>query len=364
MHSETLNALGWIDFFANQVEPEEHRTLSFARVSEGHRNSYRVLGESGELFAELSGRMRHEVELGAEPPAVGDWVGISARLDERRATIQRCLKRMTAFRRKEVGNTARDQIVAANVDTAFIVSSLNRDFNPRRIERYLTMAWESGAEPVVLLTKADLCADASQAAAAMADVAAIAHAVKILTLSAQANMGLDALSPYLVPGKTCVLLGSSGVGKSTLVNRLAGEQLLVTRAIGDDDTGKHTTTHRQLVQLPGGAMIIDTPGMRELGLAATASTGGESVVQTFEEIERLISACRFGDCLHRTEPGCAIKAALDAGTLDAGRYESYIKQKRELAWQNRRVDASAARAEKERWRKINKMHRQNPKHQW
>lgn len=348
--NETLQTWGWDDFFQTQLDREPADGLTYARVSAEHKSLYRVLGISGELEAELSGRFRHAIEGGADRPAVGDWVGISPRPGETRATLHRLLLRKTAFTRKEAGNGSRAQVVAANVDTVFVAGSLNRDLNLRRIERYLALAWESGADPVILLTKADLCADLD---AALLEVAQVTQGVPVLPISAVARTGLEALTRYLLPGKTAVLLGSSGVGKSTLVNALAGHEVLATQAIGDDDTGRHTTTHRQLLLLPGGALIVDTPGMRELGLTAEGE-GGAGLVQTFEDIEALMTRCRFSNCGHATEPGCAVKAALDDGTLDAARYDSYLKLQRELAWQVRRVDAGAAAAEKAKWKKIHK----------
>lgn len=346
--NETLHTFGWDDFFQTQLDCEPADGLTYARVSAEHKSLYRVLGVSGELEAELSGRFRHAIEGGVDRPAVGDWVGISPRPGEARVTLHRLLLRKTAFTRKEAGSGSRAQVVAANIDTVFVAGSLNRDLNLRRIERYLALAWESGADPVILLTKADLCADLG---AALREVAQVAQGVPVLPISAVARTGLETLTRYLAAGKTAVLLGSSGVGKSTLVNALAGHEALATQAIGDDDTGRHTTTHRQLLLLPGGALIVDTPGMRELGLTAE---GGSGLVQTFEDIEVLMTHCRFSNCGHATEPGCAVKAALENGTLSTARYDSYLKLQRELAWQVRRVDAGAAAAEKAKWKQIHK----------
>ncbi|MCW8132940.1 MAG: ribosome small subunit-dependent GTPase A [Planctomycetota bacterium] len=339
-------ALGWNAFFEQQAADEDRGARCFGRVVSEHKNLYRVLCAHGELNADLAGRLRHEALKPSQLPAVGDWVSLAPRPNEGRATIHRVFDRLTSFSRKQAGEASDEQVVAANIDTVFVAASLNADLNPRRLERYLALAWESGAEPVVLLTKADLCPDLPAARAAVEQAA---RGVPLVAVSALAREGLAALRPYLAPGKTCVLLGSSGVGKSTLVNTLAGREVLATRAIGDDDTGRHTTTHRQLVMLPGGGMIVDTPGMRELAL-----TGGASLVQTFDDIEALMARCRFGDCAHVSEPGCAVKAAIEDGSLALERYESWQKLQRERAWQVRRTDASAAAAEKEKWKSIHR----------
>ena len=345
--TDFLTNLGWNDFFADQLDPAATLEGVLARVTEEHKNNYRVLCELGDLAAELSGRLRYEAQGGGELPAVGDWVRVSPRLNERRATVQSLIPRRTAFRRKQAGGGFGEQIVAANIDTTFIVSSLNSDLNLRRLERYLATAWESGSEPVVVLTKADLCEDAESA---HARVATVAQGVQAVVVSAHHNTGVEALAPYLSVGKTCVLLGSSGVGKSTLVNRLAGREILATQLIGDDDTGRHTTTHRQLIVLPGGGMVIDTPGMRELGLAGQ-DDDESGVAQTFEDIEQLALQCQFSDCRHRTEPRCAIKQAIDDGTLDAQRFQSWIKLQRELAFHDGRSSFHAARQKNQQWKK-------------
>lgn len=340
--TDFLKNLGWNDFFSNQLDPAEARDGVFARVTEEHRNTYRVICELGDLAAELSGRIRYEAQAGGELPAVGDWVRITPRLNERRATIHACLQRRTAFRRKEAGGTSREQIVAANIDTTFIVCSINRDLNMRRIERYLAMAWESGSEPVVVLTKTDLCENVE---AERGRIARAAFGVNIIAVSAHHKSGLQELARYFAPGKTAVLLGSSGVGKSTLVNSVAGRELLKTQEIGDDDTGRHTTTHRQLVVLPGGGLVIDTPGMRELGMAGhddvDPASEGSGVSQTFEDLEALALQCQFSDCRHTSEPKCAIKAAIDSGELDASRLINWRKLTREQQFHEGRSQRNA-----------------------
>jgi ribosome biogenesis GTPase / thiamine phosphate phosphatase len=321
------------------------------------KDSWRVLFPGGqECHAEISGRFRHEAVSRADLPAVGDFVGVQGLPGENKAIIQRVLPRRSKLSRNNAGATTDEQILAANVDTAFIVSSLNLEFNQRRIERYLTMIYNSGAQPVVLLTKADLCSDIDGAAA---EISAVAPGVPVLAVSALIWQGLDQLAPYLGSGKTVVLLGSSGVGKSTLANCLLGRDELATRAISFDDKGSHTTTARHLLMLPQGGMIIDTPGMRELQLW----DGGEGLSAAFDDIEALGATCRFGDCGHESEPGCAIKQAIADGTLSAERYESYIKLRRELAFHARRQDLSLQRAEKAKWKKIHVQQRQRYKHE-
>jgi ribosome biogenesis GTPase len=329
-----LEDLGWNDFFATQVSTEERSHYTFFRVSEEHKNLYLIVSDFGEFWAEVSGKLRHEAYSRADFPAVGDWVCVQTRRGQERATIHRVLKRKTKFSRQAAGGAVDEQIVAANVDVAFLVTSLNRDLNPRRLERALILVWESGATPVIILNKADLCPDADAIAQ---QIAAAMSGVDVHVVSALENHGLENLKPYLTRGKTAVLFGSSGVGKSTLVNALAGRQLLEVQAIReDDDRGRHTTTHRQLIRLPNGGMIIDTPGVREIQLW----DGEEGIGQAFDDIEQLAQSCRFKDCEHKTEPGCAIKLALQDGTLELDRYQSYLTLQREVAFHaNRQAHA-------------------------
>ena len=317
-----ITVYGWSDALQQQFQTYAARGLVPARVIVQQRGLYVLAAPTGEVNALLSGRFAHAAEAGAYPVA-GDWVAAAVRTAEASATIHHLLPRRSAFVRKAIGGGA--QVVAANVDVAFLVASLNADLNPRRIERYLATAWESGASPVVVLTKADLCDDPE---AHKASVEAVALGVPVHVVSAVTGQGLADLSASFAPGQTAALLGSSGVGKSSLVNALAGATLMATQAIRDQDArGRHTTTHRELVLLPGGRLLLDTPGMRELGLW-DAQAG---VATTFADIEALFMECRFRDCAHGAEPGCAVRAALMDGALDAGRWRSYAKLQREAA---------------------------------
>jgi ribosome biogenesis GTPase / thiamine phosphate phosphatase len=347
-----LLELGWDSFFQQQAQAYDGQNYIFARVIEEQKDRYKVLWPEGEAVAEVSGRFRNEALTRADFPAVGDWVGIEPRAGDDRATIHCLLERRTKFSRKEAGVKEQEQIVAANIDTVFVVSSLNSDLNLRRIERYTTLVWESGVVPVVLLTKADLCENVD---ALISDVAGTLPGISVHALSALDLRGMDALKAYVKPGQTCALLGSSGVGKSTLVNCLAGRTLQAVQEIREHDgKGRHTTTARQLICLPGSGMIIDTPGMREIQVW----DGDAGLSHTFEDIETLMRSCRFSDCKHDTEPGCALKAALQSGALDPGRLESFLKLQREIAWHHRRANKSAAALEKQRWRKIHVQQRQ------
>ncbi len=337
-----LDIYGWSDALRHQFEPYAAEGLKPGRVIIHQRGPYRIVTEDGEMPAEMSGRFVREAEMGGFP-AAGDWVAASVRLDERAATIHAVLPRRTAFIRKAAGRGRVAQVVAANVDIAFLALSLNDDLNIRRLERYLASVHESGAEPQIVLTKADLNADAE---ARGAEVAAAAKGVKVHLVSVRAGMGLESVRTEFKPGLTAVLLGSSGVGKSTLVNALAGTERMATRAIReDDDKGRHTTTHRELVLLPGGGLLLDTPGMRELALWEA----DEGVSQTFEDIEALEAQCRFSDCTHGNEPGCAVRAALESGDLNAARLESFNKLKGELAHEQRKEDPLARAAHKKLW---------------
>ncbi len=340
-----LTTLGWDDTFAEQFEPHARAGLIPGRVAVQHRGAYDVLTEVGDLRCDVPGRLYDEASSPADLPAVGDWVAVAARPEEGAGTVQAVLPRRTKFSRKTAWQASEEQVLAANVDVVLIVSSLNEDLNLRRLERYLTLAWESGASPVLVLTKADLADDVP---AAVAEVDSIAFGAPVVALSNVTGAGLDEVQALLRPGVTAALLGSSGVGKSTLVNRLAGEELLSTQEIRDDGKGRHTTTRRELVQLPDGALVIDTPGMRELQLWV-AEDGLEGA---FEDVTELFGRCRFSDCAHSSEPGCAVKEALAAGTLSSERWESYLKLQRELAHLERRLDKRATAEERKRWKAL------------
>ncbi len=337
-----LTPLGWSPFFEDAFEPYAAAGLIPARITAQHRGAAVLVTADGELRADVAGRLSHEAESG-EMPAVGDWVAVRPR-EEGRATIHAVLPRRTKFSRKEALSRTAEQVVAANIDTVFLVSGLGPDLSARRLERYLTMAWESGAEPVIVLTKIDLVDDV---AASVAEIESIAFGVPVHAVNGITGEGLEQLAPYLAHGRTVALLGSSGVGKSTLVNRLYGQEILATRAVRESDgTGRHTTTHRELVLLPQGGLLLDTPGMRELQL--WEAEGG--LEGAFADITALAATCRFSDCAHRHEPGCAVLAALEQGELAPERLESYRKLQRELLALEARQDARLAAEERRRRR--------------
>lgn len=335
-----------------QVNSHSHDSVHelTARVVEEQRGSYRLLSEDAEYLAELAGRLRHQAGARAELPAVGDWVRAAAGASGTgRVVIHEVLPRWSRISRGAPGNPTEEQVLAANVDIAFIVTSLNLDLNPRRLERYVTLARNGGVTPVILLTKADLCADTE---AAVIEVVAAMPGVAVHAMSVWLGQGLEALSPYLASGKTCVLLGSSGTGKSTIVNHLLGAEVLPVSPVREgDDRGRHTTTHRELLRLPGGALLIDTPGLREIQL--WNGDEDQALEQAFGDVASLATACRFKDCRHQTEPGCAVKAAVAEGTLEPCRLASYAKLQRELAFLERKQDKRAQAEHKKKNRAMN-----------
>jgi ribosome biogenesis GTPase len=354
--SAHLAELGWDADLAAQFTPHADRGWVPARVVAEHRDRYVVLDGAAERDATLSGRLRHHVHLREELPAVGDWVAIDPG-GTGTAAIHGVLPRRGAFLRHAAGETTEAQVLAANVDVALIATAFPADVNGRRIERYLALAWESGAVPVVVLTKADLADDVD---AAVRDLRAVAPGIDVVAVSGVTGAGVDALARWLRPGRTAVLLGSSGVGKSTLANRLLGGDALRTGDVRADGRGRHTTTHRQLVRLASGALLIDTPGVRELQLW-TADSGLDAA---FADVEALAAACRFADCRHDAEPGCAVRAAAEEGTLDPERLASWQRLRRELAWLAIRQDEAAAAQERARRRTVQRAYRVHTRHKY
>lgn len=345
MHSATspLEQLGWNEQFEEAWNDYRDQGLVPARVTAEHRGAYVLATGDDELWAELSGRARHLAAGRGALPAVGDWVGARSSPDEPRAVIQAVLPRSTKFSRKVAWSETEEQVVAANVDVVFLVSALDGDLSLRRLERYLALAWESGAAPVIVLNKSDLCPDLE---ATRAEVETVAFGVPVLATSGVTGEGVEALRPHLLPHRTAVLLGSSGVGKSTLLNRLLGEEVQRTNDLRADGRGRHTTTHRELIALPGGGLLLDTPGMRELQLWDAA----DGMDSTFADIAQLAGECRFTDCRHESEPGCAVLAADSDGTLPPGRLAGYRKLLRELRALEIRQDHRAAADERRKWR--------------
>ncbi|MGE4056650.1 MAG: ribosome small subunit-dependent GTPase A [Vicinamibacterales bacterium] len=343
----SLHDLGWGPYFDRQVTDDERARCTPARVVWESRVHYRLATADAEWHGELAGRLRYAALTPADVPTVGDWVLAVRRPGQGTATIQRRLDRRSAFTRGAAGRLAEQQVIAANVDTVLLVTSCNRDFNVRRIERYLALAWQSGANPIIVVNKADLAHSGHEAW--HAEMAAVAQGVPIVVASALRGDGLDVLrSAIQKEGITTALLGSSGVGKSTLVNALVGADLQdVAEIRGSDARGRHRTTARQLCCLRGGGLLIDTPGMRELQLL-DAEDGVRSV---FADVEALGVGCRFRDCSHEREPGCAVLAALDEGALAGDRLESYRKLRREEQYLRDRHGGSA-RAKRRRQGKL------------
>jgi ribosome biogenesis GTPase / thiamine phosphate phosphatase len=351
----TLETFGWDDFFASHFASYAEAGYSAGRVFVQHKTQYVLYTEHGELRAETTGKMQYEARGKDDLPVVGDWVVIRIRENEGKATIYDLLPRKSKFSRKAAGPKTEEQIVAANIDTVFLVTGLDGNFNLRRIERYLVVAWESGASPILVLNKADLCEEIEPV---RQEVETVALGVPIIIMSAVNNQGLDELLAHIKKGATGALLGSSGVGKSTIINHLLGEEVLKTREVREtDDRGRHTTTRRELIMLPSGGLLMDTPGMRELQLWG----GDEGIKDAFDDIAELAQQCRFRDCQHGPEPGCAVQQAQEDGTLDPDRFESYLKLQKEVAYLNRKEDKTAELLEKERWKKIHAAHKKNYK---
>ncbi len=344
-----LARLGWIPFFDQQIISRDRAAVRVARVIEQQRGSYVVAGDF-DGPAEVRGKLRHQAVDGADLPVVGDWVVIASGA-EARGMIDSRLHRKSAVSRKAAGRATAEQVIAANVDVLFVVTAFAGDLNPRRLERYLTTAWDSGTTPVVVLNKSDLAEDAAGVAG---DLRARLPFVDIVAISATSDDRLEPLRGYLTAGSTIALIGSSGVGKSTIINRLVGRDRLRIAAVSDTDgRGRHTTTARQLIELPGGALLIDTPGMREL----QPWTDHTALDDAFEDIAAAAGACRFTDCSHTAEPGCGVLAGIASGVIDADRLENYRKLVRELAFEERKRDKAAAANTKRRWKQIHKAQR-------
>jgi len=318
-----MKKLGLTDRMA--AEAKLYEGLIMARVLSQSKDLYAVICEKGELMAEISGKFRYEAEKISDYPAVGDFVMIDRNTDAHgHAIIHHLLTRKSVFIRKAAGTANDEQVVASNIDTVFICMSLNNDFNIRRVERYLSIAWDSGAIPVIVLTKSDICDEIDSR---LGEVRAVSIGVDVVITSSMIEDGYQAIANYIKAGQTVAFIGSSGVGKSTLINRLIGKEALATREIRNDDKGRHATTRRELILLPAGGMVIDTPGMREIGLESA------DLARTFAEIDELSLKCKFQDCTHTSEPQCAVQQAIADGSLSDDRLESYLKLKKEAKYE-------------------------------
>lgn len=347
--TDFLLSFGWDDFFEEQIKFIESEDLFPGRVVGEEKNLYRVqVDQDLILLGSVPGRFMHQARSRADFPAVGDWVLCRPTGDVERVLIEHCLERRSVIQRKQVGSSLDMQIIASNIDWVFIATSINEDLNIKRLDRYLTLAWNSGASPVVLLTKSDLCEDVE---IVVSDLEDRFPGVPIHAVSIQDPSTLASLGGYLSKGRTSVVVGSSGVGKSSLVNALLGHAALKTQEIREDDAkGRHTTTARYVLKTPSGGLIIDTPGMRELQM----TDEDEGLNEHFEDIESLVLNCRFTDCRHETEPGCAIRKAIHEGELHEERWQSYLKLLSEIRFQQRKQSKALQSAEKERWKKIHR----------
>ena len=341
-----LEDLGWNSFFRDHYLKHRTNGLIPARVSFQSKGIYRLLSVKGELLAESAGSLSYESSGSEGLPVCGDWVLADNSENKNRTLIRFLLPRRTSFSRKQAGTGVYRQVIASNIDTVCLVSGLDADFNPRRIERYLAIAWESGANPIIILNKADICAEVS---APIALTESLAPGIPVLAVSAKDGIGIERILSYAGRGQTMALLGSSGVGKSSIVNRLFGKSVLKVRKTDPESgRGMHTTTARHLFLLPSGGLIMDTPGMRELQIWSLDA----GLDATFEDIKALAGQCRFRDCSYQTEPGCRVRVAVDQGELDAGRLANYFKLSREARYIELKSIHSANWVEKERWKKV------------
>ncbi|MBC8376485.1 MAG: ribosome small subunit-dependent GTPase A [FCB group bacterium] len=347
----SLEDYGWDETWAEKLAQAEDNRGIPARVISAHRSEYKVHTGETDISAKAAGRLYHAPFRQTELPAVGDWVVVDDTDVSGKAIIRGVLPRKSTFSRKVAGKNSNEQVMATNLDTVWIVSTFGTDLNPARLERYVALVVESGARPVIILAKADL---EELTEPIIESIQERIPNVPIYAVSAKAQTGLNNLSQYIAPGQTIALLGSSGVGKSTLINHFVGHELLHTAKVREKDgKGRHTTTHRELIFLPTGGLLLDTPGMRELQLWQQ----DDNLDKSFSDIDDIAVECRFSDCSHETEPGCAVIASVESGDLSEERFNNYRKLKKELTYLERKVDAGAERAEKERWRAVSKEQR-------
>jgi ribosome biogenesis GTPase / thiamine phosphate phosphatase len=347
-----LQELGWNEFHEKHYSEIKAPGTFPARVAKAEREKYLVYSEFGELKAEIKGKVRFHAESMSDFPAVGDWVVAEMRPEGNAAIIESILPRVNKFARKVAGSVTDEQVMVANIDTVFLVNGLDGDYNVRRIERYLALARENNSSPVVVLNKTDMCTNVREK---VEEVTAIALGVPVVTLSALNSEGIENIRRYIASGSTLAFLGSSGVGKSTIINRLLGEEKQKVGAVREHDSrGKHITTCRELIMLPGGGIVIDNPGLRELQLWVDE----EALDKTFEDVKELGEQCKFGDCAHLNEPGCAVKNAIENGQLDGKRLQSYIKLKKELVYLATRKEVKARNEKIITEKKISKLSKQ------